>query len=260
MPDARKSINSTVLVRWFVLAINDALAAYLMIAVFWSAPGMVRKTGKDTPKFWDVQSVLGLFTSVLSGHVYSARFGCLQRDTQRGAAQAGARPNFISTTTLMLLSFAACATADIVTAAVLSPVYGSLNGSSNFSTLRGTAADHALPSAYNLVCYYFTQLAKLAVMVRYAQSVEHVRDAIQIQGRKRLGRDAGKTTVTVEELRRVGNGLGDVLELLRGLGAFSFLVLLWYAELMLAIVSSVHIGLRYAHLSKDTWNKEQSTG
>ncbi|KAL1476340.1 hypothetical protein MTO96_036576 [Rhipicephalus appendiculatus] len=102
----------------------------------------------------------------------------------------------------------------------------------------------------DLACFYVAALLKLAVMLNYVRLVEDAQAAIR--GLALTSRRLG--VVTAQEVRELGAALLDVFKMVHSLeAAFSLLVLVWYAELMLAIVASVHIGLSFVENSRSFW-------
>ncbi|CAN8001609.1 unnamed protein product, partial [Ixodes hexagonus] len=228
--------------RWFVVLLNDALAIYLITVV------ALKLT--QSPSFLDVQFLGSLVISIFSGHIFALRVGTVQQIQLKTASRRGHLRVLFSSTGLAIVAFGACAAAhyfctwiSIWERAARSQYLHFIKRNLSVSTRPPTPSSASV--FINLGCFYLTELLKLAVIINYVQLAEQAQAAIRTF-RDNVSTVAEKGVVTSEELKSLSSELGQIFKAIRLIDfCFAFLALLWYAELMLAIVSSVHIGLSY---------------
>ncbi|KAH7976629.1 hypothetical protein HPB52_017045 [Rhipicephalus sanguineus] len=221
MDDPQERSASVTWPRYFVLIIVDVLAAYqlVLLAIDVFLGTTIRLS------FAHLQLLTGYLASALSGHIFMSSIGKLQHyrlqchaDTKTTRKGQFRMPSL--SRALLVSSFVAFAILDVC--------------AQSFKPFKQLA---------DLACFYIAALLKLAVMLNYLRLVEDAQAVI-----RRLG------TVTAQEVREFGAALLDVFKMVHSLeAAFSLLVLVWYAELMLAIVASVHIGLSFVEKSRSFW-------
>ncbi|KAH9363953.1 hypothetical protein HPB48_008543 [Haemaphysalis longicornis] len=253
--------------RYFVLLVNDVLAAYQV----WLQAVDVFFDGDVKLSFAHVQLLVSLLASVISGHIFMSVMGKarkLQLPQRQGSG--GVSSSFIptNTRTLLIFSFVLFAALDVLARSFkpfrLAAMYSSKPvapaNASIFHTLAIMAARKAAASGpmlslsaqqlKDLVCFYVTSALKMGAVISYVQLVEGVQAAI-----RSLAITSHRTgAVVAHEVQEMGASLSKVLQAVHSLEtAFSFLVLVWYAELMLAIVASVHIGLSFVENSRSFW-------
>ncbi|KAH7973505.1 hypothetical protein HPB49_001822 [Dermacentor silvarum] len=258
--------------RYFVLIIVDVLAAYQLVLL---AIDVFSESSKVKLSFPHLQLLTSLLASTLSGHIFMSSVGKLkprrlksQADLKPAAKHQFRMPSL--SRALLVCSFLVFAILDVCAQSFKPFKYASAARSRRPSP--GSSAGNALLRMFALVskrsmysggmfslssrqlgdlaCFYVAGLLKLAVMLNYMRLAEDVQAAIRslALNSRRVG------TVTAHEVREFGAALLDVFKEVHSLeAAFSLLVLVWYAELMLAIVASVHIGLSFAENSRSFW-------
>ncbi|KAH8029540.1 hypothetical protein HPB51_001265 [Rhipicephalus microplus] len=273
--------------RYFILMIVDVIAAYQLVLLTMD----VFFGSTITPSFAHLQLLTSYVASALSGHIFMSSIGKLRphqhpchavdKTTRKGKMEM-----LSLSRTLLVSSFIAFGILDVCAqsfkpfkyASLMrsrrpSPAVSSVDASSNtnfntnynFSAIASrmfftmlarrsmySGGKFSLTSRQlvDLACFYTTTLLKLAVMLNYVRLVEDAQTAIRSLAptSRRLG------IVTAQEVRELGAVLVDVLKMVHSLeAAFSLLVLVWYAELMLAIVASVNIGLSFVQNSRSFW-------
>ncbi|CAN8005744.1 unnamed protein product [Ixodes pacificus] len=236
--------------RWFVVMLNDALAIYLISAV---ALKLAHRDKTSSPTFLDVQFLVSVVTSIFSGHVFALKIDSVHQIRLTTANRPGLLQALFGSAGLAILSFGACASADfffvfisIMERSARRQFFSLMMARNNHSV---AAALPPLPSSttafVNLGCFYLTELLKLGVLISYIQLAEQAQAAIR-GFKDYMATIAEKGVVTAEELKSLSTKLGEIFKGIRLIDfCFSFLALVWYAELMLAIVSSVHIALSY---------------
>ncbi|KAH6923105.1 hypothetical protein HPB50_021541 [Hyalomma asiaticum] len=264
--------------RYFVLVIVDVLAAYQLVLL---AIDVFSESGKVKFSFGHLQLLTGFLTNALSGHIFMSSIGKLQHQRPQCHADVklkGKGDHFRMPSlsrALLVCSFLTFTVLDICAQSFKPFKYARSTQSRRPSPANST--DNALMRLFaiatkrsmysggmfslsarqvvDLACIYVTGLLKLAVMLNYMGLVEDAQAGIRSLAltSRRLG------TVTVQEVKEFGAALLGVFKMVHSLeAAFSFLVLVWYAELMLAIVASVHIGLSFVENSRSFWSNGAS--
>ncbi|KAK8765403.1 hypothetical protein V5799_031985 [Amblyomma americanum] len=255
--------------RYFVLIVIDILAAYQVVLL---AIDVFFMHTKVKLSFANVQLFMSLLASVLSGHIFMSSVNKVEH--MRSACETNAkvtRKNRFcvpSTKTLLICSFLLFAALDFLAQSfkpskVPHTLLSRPSALSNNTLMRAylLMTRRSMPSGGllsfsaqqlgDLSCFYVTALLKLAVMLSYVQLAEDAQVAI-----RSLAITSHRTgTVTAAEIRGFGAALHNVLRIVHSLeAAFSSLVLIWYAELMLAIVASVHMLLSFVEDSRSFWS------
>ncbi|KAL3184593.1 hypothetical protein MRX96_031667 [Rhipicephalus microplus] len=201
--------------RYFILMMVDVIASYQLVLLTMD----VFFGSTITPSFAHLQLLTSYVASALSGHIFMSSIGKLRPHRHPCHAvdkttRKGKMKMPSLSRTLLVSSFIAFGILDVC-AQSFKPFKRSLYSGGKFSLTSRQLVD--------LACFYTTTLLKLAVMLNY-------------------------------EVRELGAVLVDVLKMVHSLeAAFSLLVLVWYAELMLAIVASVNIGLSFVQDSRSFW-------
>lgn len=244
----KKRLSSFVRTRWFVVMLNDALAIYLITR---AALRLAQRGTTLNPSFLDVLLVVSLVTSIFTGHIFALKVDTVRQIRLRTVNRPGHFRALFSSAGLVTLSFGASAAAAFFVAWIAVWEHSARSQYLRFiNRTQSAAATAPTPSSatlfVNVACFHLTELLKLGVLIHYIQLAEQAQAAIR-SFRDDMSVIADKGVVTAKELKGLSSELGGIFKAIRQIDfCFSFLALLWYAELMLAIVSSVHIGLRYS--------------